>query len=87
MKHTKEEIDIIRKFEESIDDEILEFVEKIYNGDEASTITVGMLSDNTAKSIEELTGKKVYGNRVVLDKNGVMHIKKDMEKMVNMMKA
>ena len=76
MIHTASELQIMEKYNESIDSEIYDYVKKIYNGEKVPSITVGFLSDKAARKIEELTGKKVYGNRVILDDNGIIHIKK-----------
>lgn len=76
MIHTASELQIMEKYNESIDSEIYDYVKKIYNGEKVPSVTVGFLSDKAARKIEELTGKKVYGNRVILDDNGIIHIKK-----------
>ena len=76
MIHTESELQIMENYKESIDLEIYDYVKKVYNGEKASSVTVGFLSDEAAGKIEELTGKKVYGNRVILDDNGIIHIKK-----------
>lgn len=76
MEHTKAELQVLQNYHDSIDEEILEYVKRIYNGEKEKPITVGFLSENAAKNIEYLTGLKVYGNRIILDDNGVMHIRK-----------
>ena len=75
MEHTKEELEIITNYEKSIDLDIINFINRIYESGQSESITVGFLTDKAAKEIELLTGKKVYGNRIVLDTNGVIHIR------------
>ncbi|MBQ0059312.1 MAG: hypothetical protein KBS83_05070 [Lachnospiraceae bacterium] len=75
MIHTKEELMIIDKYLNAVDQDVIEYVKKVYQGEKPTPITVGFLSDRTAEEIEHLTGKKTYGNRVVLDDNGVIHIR------------
>ena len=73
--HTDEEMALIRAYEESTDDEVKDFVKSVLDGeDKLNYITVAFLPDSAAKEIEELTGKKVNGSRVVLDINGIKHI-------------
>ena len=55
--------------------EVAVYVQNIIDGKEvASSITVGVLSEDTARDIEELTGLKVYGNRITMDIDAVRHI-------------
>ena len=75
MLHTKEELEIIQKYNDSVDIDIVDFVKRVYQGETPNPITVGFLTEKTAQEIESLTGKKVYGNRIILDNNGVIHIK------------
>lgn len=73
--HTPEEYKIINEFIESIDENVKNFVEEIVNEiDKAESVTVTVLSNRAADEIEMLTGKKVEGSRVVLDKNAIKHI-------------
>ncbi len=75
MEHTAEEIELMRKYEESTDSEVLEFVNNVLNGeDKLNYITVAFLPESAAEKIETLTGKRVQGNRVVLDINAIHHI-------------
>lgn len=76
MEHTKEELEIINNYKNSTDFDIYDYVKNVYDGKEITDpITVGFLTENAAKDIELLTGKKVYGNRIVLDSNTVIHIR------------
>jgi len=75
MGHTKEELEMIRKYEESTDIEVLEFVNGVLNGeDKLNYVTVAFLPQKAAEEIEKLTGKKVEGSRVILDINAIRHI-------------
>lgn len=73
--HTEGELEVIKKFQNAIDSEVFDFVKAVYQGDTPAPITVGFLTDQAAEEIEKLTGKSVYGNRIVLDDNGAMHIR------------
>lgn len=75
MRHSKEELQIINNYKKSVDLEVRNFVEKVYGGEHVQPITVGFLTDRAAIEIEHLTGMMVYGNRIVLDDNAVIHIK------------
>ena len=73
--HTPEEERIISEYQNAIDEDVRSFVDGIINGnDRINYITVAFLSNSAAEEIEELTGKSVTGNRVVLDANAVRHI-------------
>ena len=57
MGHTKEELEMIRKYEESTDIEVLEFVNGVLNGeDKLNYVTVAFLPQKAAEEIEKLTG-------------------------------
>lgn len=75
MQHTTEELKTIENYKNSVDEDVVTYINKIYNGELIPPITVGFLSDIAAIDIERLTGKKVYGNRIVLDSNGLIHIR------------
>ena len=75
MKYTLEEMKLIKRYEESTDEEVLSFVNGVMNGeDKLNYITVAFLPEKAAEQIEKLTGKCVKGNRVVLDTNAIRHI-------------
>ncbi len=75
MEHSKEQLEIIEKYEKSVDLEVLAFVKDVMNGeDRLNYITVAFMPNQAAERIERLTGKKVEGSRVVLDINAVKHI-------------
>ncbi len=77
MEHTEKEKKVIKEYEESVDPEVLNFVKAVMDDSERlNYVTVAFLSDSAAGEIERITGKKVYGNRVVLDVNGIKHIEK-----------
>ena len=65
----------VEDYRNSIDVEVLEFIKNVLNGDNRMKyVTVAFIPDSAAKTIEELTGKHVDGNRVVLDINAIKHI-------------
>lgn len=75
MEHSQEKLYQIKKYENSTDMEILEFVKGVLKGDDKlNYITVGFFSDAAANEIEKITGKKVFGSRIVLDINAIKHI-------------
>ena len=75
MEHAEDELRIMKEYEASVDPEVLSFIKAIHDGEERlNYVTVAFLSDKAAQKIEELTGKNVYSNRVVLDINAVHHI-------------
>lgn len=73
MNHTESELRIMQEYENAVDEEVLAYVNKELHEDK-DVITVGFLTVSAAEKIKELTGKEVYGNRIVLDKNGLRHI-------------
>ncbi len=73
--HTAEQLIIMEEYNNSIDNDVKDFIEDVINGnDRMNFITVAFLSEKAAKKIKELTGKNVEGNRVVLDINAIKHI-------------
>lgn len=75
MKHTEEEIVVMKEYHNATDSEVKAFVEDILTGREViNYVTVAFLSSRAAIKIKQLTGKNVAGNRVVLDINAVKHI-------------
>lgn len=67
----------MRKREDNfVDQEVLAFVKKVYEGKYVKPITVGFITEKEANQIEELTGLKVCGNRITLDRDAVVHIEK-----------
>lgn len=67
----------MRKGEDNfVDQEVLAFVKKVYEGKYVKPITVGFITEKEADQIEELTGLKVCGNRITLDRDAVVHIEK-----------
>lgn len=75
MGHTKEELEIMENYKNAIDEEVVDFVNHINSGTGNVSVTVGILTEKAAKEIQRVTGKMVYGNRIVLDENGLNHIK------------
>lgn len=77
MEHTKDELEIINQYNNSIDEEVYDFVNAVLSGeDKLNYITVAFLPETASSEIERLTGKKVEGSRVVLDISGIHHIEK-----------
>lgn len=66
MKHTEEEIVVMKEYHNATDSEVKAFVEDILTGrDVINYVTVAFLSSRAAIKIKQLTGKNVAGNRVV----------------------
>ena len=60
MAYTQEEIEKIRKYQESTDPEVLEFVRNVMNGDDKiNYITIAFMPNSAVDEIEKLTGKKL----------------------------
>ncbi|MDD7699110.1 MAG: hypothetical protein PUJ61_07130 [Spirochaetia bacterium] len=74
--HTQEQLNVMEQYRDAVDSDILDFVRDVRTGANVRPQTVAMISDKAASEIQSLTGKEVYGNRVVLDSNGVRHIDK-----------
>ena len=74
--HTPEQLRVMEEYKNSIDDEVVQFVNDAREGKTVRPITITMVSNKAASDIEEKVGMKVYGNRVVLDANGANHIQK-----------
>lgn len=73
--HSDHDLNIMKKYEESTDTDVLEFVNGVLSGeDKLNYVTVAFLPEKAATEIEKLTGKKVEGSRVVLDINAIRHI-------------
>lgn len=73
MNHTEIELRIMQEYENAVDEEVLQYVNKEFHEDK-DIVTVGFLTASAGDKIKELTGKEVYGNRIVLDRNGLKHI-------------
>ncbi len=75
--HSDDEMELYRKYEEATDTEVLDFVRNVLSGEgKMSYVTVAFLPESTAIEIQRLTGKEVFGSRVVLDISAVQHIEK-----------
>ena len=73
--HTPEQNKIIEQYKNSIDLDVKEYIKEVLAGKEENKfITVAFLTEKMAMEIEKLTGKSVYGHRVVLDANSIIHI-------------
>ena len=77
MEHTEQEKKIIDEYVAAVDTDVKLFVEGVLSGaDRQNYVTVAFISPKAAEKIESLTGKRVCGNRVVLDRNAIRHIEK-----------
>ena len=75
MEHTEEQKRIMDEYNNSSDQDVIDFISDIRSGkDKLNYVTVAFISEEASEEIFKLTGKKVAGNRVVLDKNAVRHI-------------
>ena len=75
MEHTEEQKRVIDEYKNSSDQDVIDFISDIQCGkDKLNYVTVAFISEKASEKIFELTGKRVAGNRVVLDKNAVRHI-------------
>lgn len=73
--HSEDELELYRNYSSSTDEEVFEFVKSVMDGnDRMNYVTVAFLPESASRKIEELTGKKVEGSRVVLDINAIKHI-------------
>ena len=78
-QHTKEEQAVIDKYQDSVDGELLGYVESVRNGTakNAKPFLLKAVSDRAAKDIKNVTGVDVHGNKVVIEQRMVLHILKD----------
>ena len=75
MLHTEQQRRIIEEYENASDQEVLDFVNDVLLGkNQLSYVTIAFIPEKASEQIFELTGKKVVGNRVVLDRNAIRHI-------------
>ena len=66
---------IMEEYAAAVDHDVKEFVDDVLAGnDRAGFVTVAFLSEKAAAKINELTGKKAAGNRIVLDASAIRHI-------------
>lgn len=74
--HTPEQMASIEEYKNSVDTSMVNYIERVRNGEKLSPYNVAPVTNRAAADILRLTGKMTYGNTVVLDKNGVDHIDK-----------
>ncbi|MBQ7245623.1 MAG: hypothetical protein IJS33_01720 [Firmicutes bacterium] len=68
---------IVEEYIESVDTEIVEFINSVIEGKAAKKyVRVAEISDRLASDIFELTGKQIKENLVILDSNAIKHIVK-----------
>lgn len=75
-EHTKAEQDVIKAYQDSVDDGLVRFVERaIQNkGSNNSRYTLKPVSDRAAADIQEKTGVNVSGFKTVLEQRAAEHI-------------
>ena len=54
----------------------MEFINDVLTGTDCRPITVGFVTELEAKTIKELTGIDVNGNRITMDADAIRHIEK-----------
>lgn len=74
--HTPEQMASIEEYKNSVDASMVNYIERVRNGEKLSPYNVTPVTNRAAADILRLTGKTTYGNMVVLDKNGIEHIDK-----------
>lgn len=73
--HTPEMQRVMIEYHDAVDPEIRRFVRDVVDGDvDVTSVTVGFTSSNMARRIEELTGVKTEGNRIVMTGDDIRHI-------------
>ena len=58
----------------SVDEDLLKYIELVLDGKDVKPITVGFVNDRMCSEIKSLTGLSTYGNRIVLGADDVRHI-------------
>ena len=74
--HTPEQMASIEEYKNSVDASMVNYIERVRNGEKLSPYNVAPVTNRAAADILRLTGKVTYGNTVVLDRNGIEHIDK-----------
>lgn len=75
--HTAQEQRLIEAYKAAVDPGLARFYESVKAGQyDGRPYVVGRVTDEAARAMEQLTGKQVQGNLVVLDDNGVQHIER-----------
>ena len=75
--HTAQEQRLIEAYKAAVDPGLARFYERVKAGQyDGRPYVVGRVTDEAARAMEQLTGKQVQGNLVVLDDNGVQHIER-----------
>ena len=72
--HSSDEMKIINEFKESVDVDMVRFIEDTVNGKYDKPYVVSNNSSNAIKKALELTGLDSVGTEIVLDDNGLKHI-------------
>ena len=73
---TPEQMASIEEYKNSVDASMVNYIERVRNGEKLSPYNVAPVTNRAAADILRLTGKVTYGNTVVLDRNGIEHIDK-----------
>lgn len=75
--HTPEEISRMREYLQSVDQDILDYVDEVRAGNSKTKFyDLQPVSDRAADDIKRITGIDASGNRVVMDKDTITHIDK-----------
>jgi len=73
-KHSSEMQEIITTYNNSVDNDILNFVMDVMNNRVALPLTVGFVNETMAQQIYKLTNLNVEGNRIIIGPDDVKHI-------------
>lgn len=57
-----------------VDNDVLAFIDNVISGNVCAPITVGFVTELESQIIENLTGLKVFGNRITMDADAIRHI-------------
>ena len=74
--HSAEEIKKMWEYCNAYDKCIAEYIEKVRKKEYVKPLEIGIISENVAKDIQDITGINTLGNKGILDKNTVQHIDK-----------
>lgn len=74
LTHTPEQLKQMKEYYNSADNRIVDFAKKVRNNEYVKPIEVATISDRAAKDIANLTGVSTSGNRIVLDRDSIIHV-------------
>lgn len=71
----KEKQTIVEDYKKSVNEEVLAFIKDVLdNKTTKKYVVVSTVSEIMAKEVQDLTGKQIEGNSILLDTNAVRHI-------------